>query len=287
MKTNLPKEVDFLQEISNIERIRKIFKNRKHVIIPKPHRHLSTKKILVMDFERGYPVTDTQSIARDKLNTKAICTQLSLTFNEMIFKHGFIHSDPHPGNIFIRPNSHNSYGFDLVLLDNGLYNSLSSRVQLNYSKLWLGVFNADPLMAEQACRALGVGRDQRLFVAMITNQRYDVVMDKKQKNLHRRIKGESGFKEQKREKQNLALLHRQNILRCLEKMDRSLILIFKVNNYVSSIDYLLGSPISNYYHTYKFCFKHYISAENKLWWWQVLARYCNYFLNICLFHYFS
>ena len=42
-------------------------------------------------------------------------------FNEQIFVHGFVHCDPHPGNVFVRPQKNNPKKPQLVLLDNGLY----------------------------------------------------------------------------------------------------------------------------------------------------------------------
>ena len=40
-------------------------------------------------------------------------------------------------------------------------------------------------------------------------------------------------------------------------MKRDLVLIFKVNDYVNSIDRKLGTPINNYYYTAKYAFKCY------------------------------
>lgn len=42
----------------------------------------------------------------------------------MVFKFGFVHCDAHPGNFFIRKKD-NSVGHEIVLLDHGLYRSLS------------------------------------------------------------------------------------------------------------------------------------------------------------------
>lgn len=44
----------------------------------------------------------------------------------MIFKFGFVHCDAHPGNILVRrkPKS-NPLDYQIVLLDHGLYRSLS------------------------------------------------------------------------------------------------------------------------------------------------------------------
>ncbi len=49
---------------------------------------------------------------------------MGIVFSEMIFSHGFVHSDPHPGNVLINPigKFKGKYQeFEIVLLDHGLY----------------------------------------------------------------------------------------------------------------------------------------------------------------------
>lgn len=45
----------------------------------------------------------------------------------MIFKEGFIHADPHPGNLFVRQkeSSGKKGGIELVILDHGIYTDLT------------------------------------------------------------------------------------------------------------------------------------------------------------------
>lgn len=51
---------------------------------------------------------------------------MGMIFSRMIFSHGFVHCDPHPGNVLINPvastnNNEKNQEFQIVLLDHGLY----------------------------------------------------------------------------------------------------------------------------------------------------------------------
>jgi aarF domain-containing kinase len=59
-------------------------------------------------------------------------------FTTMIFKHGFIHCDAHPGNIFVR-SAKNNLGHEIVLLDHGLYRTVDKDFVKNFSGLWLSL----------------------------------------------------------------------------------------------------------------------------------------------------
>ena len=48
-----------------------------------------------------------------------ISEKLSAMYSEMIFVHGYIHCDPHPGNILVKQTK--DHGLQIVLLDHGLY----------------------------------------------------------------------------------------------------------------------------------------------------------------------
>lgn len=67
-------------------------------------------------------------------------------FTDMIFKHGFVHCDAHPGNILIRkhPRGKNPKDdYQIVLLDHGLYRSLTPEFIDNFSNLWVSLVKFD------------------------------------------------------------------------------------------------------------------------------------------------
>ena len=55
----------------------------------------------------------------------------------MIFREGFVHGDPHPGNLFARKDKNGN--LEIVLLDHGIYTDLSTEGRLGYTKLWRGI----------------------------------------------------------------------------------------------------------------------------------------------------
>lgn len=80
-------------------------------------------------------------------------------------------------------------------------------------------------------------------------------MGSSDKNIQRRVRGQvHGQKFQKRASKKFLELQNQ-IVRCLQQMDHQLLLVFKVMDYISSIDNKLGRPVNNYYYTAKFSFQ--------------------------------
>ena len=54
-----------------------------------------------------------------RINPYEVSDKLGQLYSEMIFKRGFVHSDPHPGNILVRKNQNGKA--EIILLDHGLY----------------------------------------------------------------------------------------------------------------------------------------------------------------------
>lgn len=80
---------------------------------------LSTPRVLTMDFVEGGQVNDLDYIKENKIDPFEISDKLGKMYSRMIFIHGFVHSDPHPGNILVKKSQDGSC--NVVLLDHGLY----------------------------------------------------------------------------------------------------------------------------------------------------------------------
>jgi len=124
----------------------------------------------------------------------------------MIFKEGFIHADPHPGNLFVRKNGPNPKDFEIVLLDHGIYTDLNKDVRLSYTKLWRGVLAQDEEMIREASSELGSDFHQ-LFASMIVNRKFEDIMDQSKKQKMKSRLGEKHTKEAQKEITEYAMFY--------------------------------------------------------------------------------
>ena len=187
---NLLKELDFRIERKNSERADKFFadNNTKGVYIPKVHKELSSKRILVMEFIDGIKVTNIDGLKKLGLDPKEVTHKIIDLFSDQIFIHGnfnfqskyknyfsyfkyiifflgFVHCDPHPGNILVRKKEDSP---EIVLLDHGLYRELDDNFRLNYCNLWKAIVLHDKENIEKYSKLLGAGEFSGLFSVMLT-----------------------------------------------------------------------------------------------------------------------
>lgn len=72
-----------------------------------------------MEFVEGGQVNDVKYMINNGINPFEVSDKLGLLYAEMIFHKGYVHSDPHPGNILVN-KLHNGEA-SIILLDHGLY----------------------------------------------------------------------------------------------------------------------------------------------------------------------
>lgn len=94
-------------------------------------------------------------------------------FAEQIFRIGFVHADPHPGNVHVRVNKKaKSRGFtqaQIILLDHGLYESLLSEERKILCDLWMASINNEHTRMKQTAMALGAPeKDYEVFCTLVT-----------------------------------------------------------------------------------------------------------------------
>jgi nucleotide-binding universal stress UspA family protein len=92
---SLRRELDFLQEAANVERMREVLEPYDRLDVPRLYPDLSTSRLLVQEFIDGVPLLR----APDGEERRDAARQLLEAFYRQLLADGFFHADPHPGNL--------------------------------------------------------------------------------------------------------------------------------------------------------------------------------------------
>lgn len=164
----LIKETDFVNELENAEKLRQFIANdgdtkRMNIYIPKNYRQFTTKQVLVSEWIDGVSLTQKDRLLDKNFDLRVIMNQYLTIFGKQLFDYGFIHSDPHPGNLLVRFTGRKQ---QLVILDHGLYVQLPEKFKFEYAELWKCLFSFDRAGVRKIGESWGIqGTD--LFATMV------------------------------------------------------------------------------------------------------------------------
>jgi len=140
---SLRTEMDFVNEVSNIERFRRNFEEDPRVTAPRVHREHCTGSVIVMEFIDGWKVTDTAAWGAEGISAKELAEIGTSVMLRSVFEHRFFHADPHPGNLFVL------HGPRICMLDFGMMGAVDDRRMDEMLTFMVGVLSGDAdLIAE-------------------------------------------------------------------------------------------------------------------------------------------
>ncbi|KAL6225852.1 hypothetical protein ACLB2K_004701 [Fragaria x ananassa] len=223
-------ELDFIQEAGNSERTARNFKNNKWIKVPRVFWDLTTKQVLTMEFCTGHKVDDVDYLKERKIDPVKVAKVLLEMFAEMIFIHGFVHGDPHPGNILVSPEGQN--GFSLVLLDHGIYKQLDDKFRLDYCQLWKALILLDSKKLQHLGEQFGVAKYSKYFPVIFTGRTVD--------STSALGKGMS-IEERSKLKQELKSLKMEDISSFMESLPSDFLTILRTDGLLRSIASKLGA----------------------------------------------
>lgn len=158
------KELDFSFEASNMEIFRLNFQNDSEIYVPRCYRDYSTKTILTMEFIDGTIISEIEEIKKRNLSLEIIASRGADLILKQIFKHGFFHADPHPGNIMVLDNN------VICFLDYGMMGLLTKSTREHLSSIIIGVANHDAGKIAKTLIKFSVKGDENFNFALIESQ---------------------------------------------------------------------------------------------------------------------
>ncbi len=130
-------ETNFVIEANNIRRFQENFKADATVIIPDVFFEFSSKKVLVLEFLAGIPLSQKASLEQDGVDRLKVMNIGLRAYFKQVFQDGLFHGDLHAGNIFILPDSH------IGLVDFGIVGRLNRRTQDSIANMFVALYYED------------------------------------------------------------------------------------------------------------------------------------------------
>jgi ubiquinone biosynthesis protein len=130
-------ELDFGKERNNLERFRRNFASRKDVAIPEPYADFSTQRVLTMDRLEGLSIKNTEEMRAKGFDCSEIANRGATMYLDMIFRDGFYHADPHPGNLLILADGR------IGLLDCGMVGRIDDGLREQLENLLIAAASKD------------------------------------------------------------------------------------------------------------------------------------------------
>lgn len=149
MRRVLRKELNFLREALNQERFTEHFKDDDQVHFPQPISEFCTEKVLTMELVEGIPVREIEKIKAMGVSDESLAERGANIFLKMIFRDGFYHADPHPGNILVDAQGR------IILLDAGMVGVLDDTSRSNVETMLEAVVEQDNRLLEDVIRRVG------------------------------------------------------------------------------------------------------------------------------------
>lgn len=135
-KGTLIRELNYLKEAQHMDQLHHNLKHFRKIVVPRAIPDYTSDKVLTMEFIQGHNILQISPIRKMELDGTEICEELFESYLQQIVVDGFMHADPHPGNVYLTDDN------CIALLDMGMMAHLSDDLRQNFLKLILAIGEA-------------------------------------------------------------------------------------------------------------------------------------------------
>ncbi|MCI0527328.1 MAG: AarF/UbiB family protein, partial [Nitrospira sp.] len=155
-------ELDLKAEGKNAERFAQDFADDPQVYIPKIYKDYSAALTLTLENVGYLKINDLEALDAVGINRSQVAQKFYHIYMQQIFMTSFVHADPHPGNVFIKPLPHLDEGgidgfspkdsipykadrpFQIAFVDFGMVAVIPERLRSALREYAIGIGTLDP-----------------------------------------------------------------------------------------------------------------------------------------------
>lgn len=145
----IEEELDFASEARHMTQIGANLPVEERIFVPEVHPAFSTARVLTTTFYEGVKISELGQLDAWGIDRRDLTTRLLRVYCKMLFRDGYYHADPHPGNILVRQDG------AIVLLDFGATGQLPPAMREGIPQLIEAAVKKDTPGMVDAIRAMG------------------------------------------------------------------------------------------------------------------------------------
>ncbi len=133
MRASLLRELDFKLEVNHLITFAENLREFDRLLIPEPVEGFCTSRVLTMEYIAGKKITDLSPLRLMEIDGPGLARELFRAYLKQILLDGFVHADPHPGNLLLTDDD------QIAILDLGMVARLSPGFRDNVLRLLLAI----------------------------------------------------------------------------------------------------------------------------------------------------
>ena len=132
-RTAITAELEYLKEAENLRTLGVVLADYERIVVPQPVTDYTTPIVLTMDFVEGRNLSALGPLAQLDFDGTELADELFRAYLDQILVHGFVHADPHPGNVLLTADHR------LALIDLGMVTRVNPAMQDELVRLLIAI----------------------------------------------------------------------------------------------------------------------------------------------------
>ncbi len=124
----IQEEMDFELEARNVKIFQQNLQHEEWVVIPKVYDEFTTKRVIVLEYLKGVKINQVETLERMGIDIDLVIQRLAKIYIHQVMIDGFLHADPHPGNILVDQKGR------ILILDFGMVIRIDESFKLHLIK---------------------------------------------------------------------------------------------------------------------------------------------------------
>jgi ubiquinone biosynthesis protein len=136
-ETSIQKECHFRLEANNLLKFNANFKDHPDIHVPFLVPEFCSDDVICMEFIHGFKITDLEKATQIGIEGKALALKGIGLYFEQVFRYGFFHADPHPGNVFVMADQR------ICFVDYGMMGTVLEADKIRLANLLISIADRD------------------------------------------------------------------------------------------------------------------------------------------------